>query len=268
MLGTPSEYFKRYRAQLGFTSQAEARSFLAAKNVQQPVDMNYLNNMVQRLESIVHTVNSTIHESYRYQDIDGFVEEFVRYPRDKIVEGGLISRLNNQGRRPEEVLFSWLRGYVFCEFFRPAFSTMFDTQIDAIIPIGDDDFRSRDTFKRTPTADLELNFRDELPIVLEIQCGFQGENDIKLHKFQQAWRVFEQSEKPTLCLHFDLFNGQVAIVRLDSINNDDAQFFANPRMEGQRMLRIDQQHFFWRLLNPAPSSDLIERLISDDLESN
>lgn len=55
-------------------------------------------------------------------------------PYEKIRPAGLLPRLNNQGRRPEEVLFSWLRGYAVSEFFTPVLARVFSVEIASIIP--------------------------------------------------------------------------------------------------------------------------------------
>lgn len=249
------DYAKGYREELGYTRQDQVKAFLAAKDIKAPVDEDYLDSLVERIDQIIRTINSIIHEPYRQPDIDAFVQKFVYHPKNEIVGNGLLPQLNNQGRRPENVLYSWLLGYAFCEYFCPAFSEIFDTELDSITNIGDDDFRSKETFNRTPAADLALSARGNRSVVLEVQCGLQGENDIKLHKIQQAWKVQEKEDRPTICVHIDLFNGEAAFIRLDTIEEDDGQFFSNKRMEGQKMLKINPASFVWQLMDAAPTLD-------------
>ena len=61
-----------------------------------------------------------------------------------------------------------------------------------------------------------------------------------------------------MCIHFDLYNGQVGFIPLDKIEDNDANFVTRQQMEGQSVLTIDQNYFKWRLLEPVPSLDDIE----------
>jgi len=53
-------------------------------------------------------------------------------------------------------------------------------------------------------------------------------------------------------MHFDVFNGQVAFVRLDTINDDNLNWITRQQMEGQTVFNIDQGYFGWRIMNPLP----------------
>ena len=68
----------------------------------------------------------------------------------------ILEKLNNQGRRKEEVYFSYLRGFLICEYFKEAICDIFNTDISQILHIEKDDFSSLETFKRTPKADLQI----------------------------------------------------------------------------------------------------------------
>ena len=160
--------------------------------------------------------------------------------------------MNNQGRRPEEVLFSWLRGYAVVEFFTPSISRIFDIGVNSIINIGDDNLDDIAFFRRSPKADLKINKKGR-SIKVEVQSGFQGINDIKEHKVKEAGRTKTIDGISTICVHFDLYNGQVAFVQLDKIKNNDINFVTRQQMEGQSVLTIDQNYFKWRLLDKAPS---------------
>ena len=113
-----------------------------------------------------------------------------------------------------------------------------------------------DTFRRSPKADLEI-IKNNQRIRIEVQSGFQGINDMKEHKVREARRVFEETKEHSICIHIDLFNGQVAFVQLDSIEDNDVNFVTRQQMEGQSVFSIDQNYFKWRLLDSAPCfSDL------------
>lgn len=253
----PSKYFKHYRETIGFTSQNGAKKFLGGKDICPGIDYNYLKELIARIESIVRRINSVVAETCIRDDLESFIHLHIYTPAEIIKDAGLLPRLNNQGRRPEEVLFSWLRGYVTLEYFAPTFSRVFDVDFISLTRIGDDDLKNIDTFRRTPKADLEIDKGGKC-VRLEIQSGFQGINDIKEHKVREAKRVFEEEATHSVCIHLDLFNGQVAFVQLDSIADNDCNFVTRQQMEGQSVFSIDQNYFKWRLLDEPPILDELD----------
>jgi hypothetical protein len=85
-----------------------------------------------------------------------------------------------------------------------------------------------------------------------MQSGFTGTNDIKQHKVLEAKRVFADHGTRTLAIHFDLYNGQVAFVELDDIDDDSVNWITRQQMEGQTVFNIEQNHFVWKLTEPPP----------------
>ncbi len=99
-------------------------------------------------------------------------------------------------------------------------------------------------------------------IRIEVQSGFQGINDIKEHKVREARSIYKEQQIKSICIHIDLFNGQVAFVQLDSIEESDVHFITRQQMEGQSVFTIDQNYFKWRLLDPIPNLEDLELSIS------
>ncbi len=251
-----AKYFKEYRKLLGFSNIAQAKEFLAGKDISPNIDYDYINLLNQRINDIIRRLNDIQNPDFRRNDIDLFSQQFIFRPYTLIREGGILPRLNNQGRRPEEVLFSWLRGFVIVEYFTPAIAKIFNLDIATITRIGDDDFSSLETFKRTPRADLEINLNSKR-VRIEVQSGFQGINDIKEHKVREARNNLAINQVKTICIHFDIYNGQVAFIQLDQIAENDLNWVTRQQMEGQTVFTIDQNYFKWRLLDPLPKlSDL------------
>jgi len=248
---SPTNYFKEYRTKLGFTNQNQIKDYLGAKNITPSVDYKYIDSLNERIVDIVIKINSIIHSDSRRNDLDDFIKSKILTVYETIKLNDIIPRLNNQGRRPEEVLFSWLRGFVIFEYFSPCISKIFSIKVDSILKIGNDDFNKIETFKRTPQADLKF-IKNNRTVRVEVQSGFQGINDIKQHKVLEAKRVFNQIGDLTVCIHFDLFNGQVAFVRLDNIDDTDINWVTRQQMEGQTVFSIDQNFFEWRLLDAIP----------------
>ncbi len=253
----PAIYSRKYRESLGFANQNDAKIFLAGKDLSPDVDYQYIEKLNKRLIEIITRINDAANDSYKSMNIAEFSERNILSPYKIIKESGLLQRLNNQGRRPEQVLFSWLKGYAVAEYFTPAISKIFDVSLSSIAQIGEDDLRDIETFKRSPTADLRI-IKDENKIRIEVQSGFQGINDIKEHKVREARRVFSVSGEHSVCIHIDLFNGQVAFVQLDSIQENDVNFVTRQQMEGQSVFSIEQNYFKWRLLDEMPAFDDLE----------
>jgi len=252
-----SNYFKEYRQKLGFTNQQDTKRFFAGKDIIPTVDYNYITLFNNRLVEIIKKMNELSDDSIKIEELDSFCKENVNSVFMKLKENNIIPKLNNQGRRPEQVYFSWMRGYIISNYFLKALSLVFEVDIDDIDLIGDDDLINIDTFKRTPKADLEVNLKDGQKIRLEIQSGFQGINDIKQHKVIEAKRIYRDEKISSMAIHFDLYNGQVAFVKLDKIEDDNINWITRQQMEGQTVFNIEQNYFVWKLTEEPPKfSDL------------
>lgn len=239
-----SDDFKSYRSLLGFSNQSRFKEFLSAKDINPSIDFAYIDLLNERLCAIFRALNGIY---YNPCDIDGFLQSTLFRVYGLLRNNQILNKLNNQGRRKEEVYFSWMRGFMICEYFKGAIADIFGVNLSTIKSIGDDDFNALDTFKRTPRADFELkNMR------LEVQSGFQGINDIKEHKVREARVVFEQDKLKTIVLHFDIFNGQVAFVDISRIEDNDLNWITRQQMEGQSVFNIEQNYFKWLLKDKPP----------------
>lgn len=253
----PREYFRFYRNQLGFTNQGDAKDFFGAKNIKPNIDYKYIDNLNYRLEDMVNKINQVIPKNIQHSDLKDFINLKVNKTYNIINENDLLPLLNNQGRRPEQVYFSWMRGYIMVEFFSKAIAKIFNITNKELSFIGDDDFSNLETFKRTPKADIEVKYNGKL-IRIEVQSGFQGVNDVKEHKVREAKRYFDKTKHPTLCMHFDIFNGQVAFIRLDTIKDKSVNWITRQQMEGQSVFNIDQNYFAWRLTEAIPKINKLD----------
>jgi hypothetical protein len=257
-----SEYFKDYRRRLGFTRQDEVKAFFGAKDIVPAIDLEYVASLNDRLFGIVQRLNTVVADGVRCSDEEAFRNSYIDNAFRLIVDNGILERLNNQGRRQEEVYFSWMRGYVTVNYFKEPIASMFGVDAASIRTIGDDDLANVETFRRTPTADLELPPLNGRRVRLEVQSGFQGVNDIKQHKVHEAQRAFQRENIITLVMHFDIFNGQAGIIRIDNIDDKDVNWITRQQMEGQTVLNIDQNNFIWKLTDPAPPRDIVVEIIN------
>lgn len=244
------EYFSQYRQDLGFGNQAGVKNFFGAKDIVPTVDFDYLKLINKRLYEIVDRINLVVSDDAKLSDVNDFKKEHIDRTFKIMRENGILPTLNNLGRRPEQVYFSWMRGYVVSNFFLKALGIVFEVDIERISLIGDDDLKNAGTFKKTPKADLEIHLNKENKIRVEIQSGFTGTNDIKQHKVLEAKRVFHEKGIPSLAIHFDLYNGQVAFVKLDEIEDGHVNWITRQQMEGQTVFNIDQNDFVWKVTEP------------------
>ena len=248
-----TQYFKEYRKELGFTNQGDVKKFFAGKDITPTIDYNYIELLNSRLIEIIKKINSLVAEDINFSNIDNFCVENVDVVFNKLKDNNIIQRLNNQGRRPEQVYFSWMRGYIISNYFLKALSKIFKVSLDDISLIGDDDLVNIESFKRTPTADLEILLNDGNKLRIEVQSGFVGVNDIKQHKVLEAKRIFQTDAISSLAIHFDLFNGQVAFIKLDEISETSVNWITRQQMEGQTVFNIEQNYFTWKLTDTPPS---------------
>ncbi|MFH1111616.1 MAG: restriction endonuclease [Patescibacteria group bacterium] len=241
------EYFRQYRQKLGFTNQADVKNFFGAKDITPVVDLSYVKLLNGRLYEIVDKIEDTVADEIKIHSLPAFKKEYIDRPFKIIKQSGILSILNNLGRRPEQVYFSWMRGYVVSNFFLKALGLVFEVDTANIDLIGDDDLKNVETFKKTPKADLEIRLNGKKKVRVEMQSGFTGINDIKQHKVLEAKRVFRDEGIPSLAIHIDLYNGQVAFVKLDKIEDCDVNWITRQQMEGQTVFNIDQNHFVWKI---------------------
>jgi len=252
-------YSSDYRKKMGFTTQDAAKDFLGAKDIVSGVDFAYMELLNERLKDIFETVNRVVALGVKAEDLPAFSKRHITDVFEKMKENDIIKHLNNQGRRPEQVYFSWMRGYVSANFFLKSLSLIFGVDLSKVRLIGTDDFEKTETFKRTAKADFEIAMVGHQPIRIEMQSGFTGINDIKQHKVLEAKRVYEQHKVSTLAIHYDLYNGQVAFVRLDNIKESDMNWITRQQMEGQTVFHIDQNFFVWKLTEPPVDFDVIRK---------
>jgi len=242
-----AEYFRRYRQNLGFANQTDVKNFFGAKDITPTVDFNYIKLLNKRLCDIVNKVNGVVVNEIKVADLTAFKKDHISRTFTIMKESGILPILNNQGRRPEQVYFSWMRGFVISNYFLKALGLIFGVDTSKIDLIGDDDLKSVETFKRTPKADLEIKLNGKEKIRIEMQSGFTGINDIKQHKVLEAKRVFRDDGMHTFAIHIDLYNGQVAFIKLDEIEDDSVNWITRQQMEGQTVFNIDQNYFVWKI---------------------
>ena len=242
-----AEYFGRYRKGLGFSNQIDVKNFFGAKDIIPGVDFDYLKLLNRRLFEIVKRINGAVATEIRNDDLKSFKKEHIDRCFNTMKKSGILSKLNNQGRRPEQVYFSWMRGFVVSNYFLKAVSLIFGVDVSNIDLIGDDDFKSVESFKRTPKADLEIKLNGNETVRIEIQSGFTGINDIKQHKVLEAKRYFRETGNQTIAIHFDLYNGQVAFIKLGEIEDNSINWITRQQMEGQTVFNIDQNYFIWKI---------------------
>ena len=59
--------------------------------------------------------------------------------------------------------------------------------------------------------------------------------------------MFGKTKRHTIAIHFDLYNGQVAFIKLDEIKDNSVNWITRQQMEGQTVFNIDQNYFIWKI---------------------
>lgn len=253
-----AEYFRQYRQKLGFSNQADVKNFFGAKDITPTVDFNYIDLLNERLYDIVDRLNKVVVDEIKIDNLGSFKKQNIDRVFGILKNGNILPKLNNQRRRPEQVYFSWIQGYIISNYFSKAISIIFGVPVSAISLIGDDDLRNIKTFKRTAKADLEITLNKKEKVIIEMQSGFTGTNDIKQHKVLEAKKVFNESRKHTIAIHFDLYNGQVAFIKLDEIEDDSVNWITRQNLNDGLVWNIDQNFFFWDLEKvPSPYQKIV-----------
>lgn len=127
-----TQYFKEYRKELGFTNQGDVKKFFAGKDITPTVDYNYIKLLNTRLVEIIIKINSLVSTDINILEMDKFCTDNVEIVFNKLKDNDIIQRLNNQGRRPEQVYFSWMRGYIISNYFLKALSKIFKVSLEDI----------------------------------------------------------------------------------------------------------------------------------------
>ena len=246
---------RNYRRQIGFTNQTNLKKFFKATDILS-INLEKIEKFNQRLKDIFCNVNQAIHPSVRWENMDE-INQAIDDAYTIMKKHNIFDRLNNYGRYPEDVYYNWMRGYIVCKFFSPALAKIFNIPDDNIKTVGHDSLTDADTFSQSPVADLELVI-DDSTIRLEVQSGYTGTNDIKAHKVKEARRSFQEEKILSYVVHFDLFNGTMAIVNITNIDEDNVNWVTRSQMEGQKVFAIPSEAFRWFLPNEVPCySDII-----------
>lgn len=252
-MGLDIAYARQFRQRLGFSGEKEAVDFLGAKDIRAPVDSQYIDDLLDRLIDVFARLNRNVHSSVTQPDIDRFCQKNITAIYETIKNHDILPTLNNQGRRPEEVLFSWLRGFATAQYFQSAIELAFGAV--AIEAIGDDNYTSKETFRRSAKADFSVHLPGGASLRVEAQAAFQKINDIKQHKVIEARRLWEQERVHTWVAHFSIYSGQAAFVGLDSIPDNDIQWITRQQMEGQTVWNIGAEDFAWKMTERVPQVD-------------
>lgn len=240
-------YERDFRKSLGFTNQETLKKYYKATDAV-VVNWDKIQFCNSRLSEICKKLNSVVHPCIRHEHIS-VLEEKISLAYNIMRDNNIFPRLNNQGRTPDDVYYNWMRGYLVCEFFLPAIANLFNISLSDIQHIGEDDLSDISTFSRSATADLEIISRG---IRLEMQAGFTGTNDIKRSKIEEA-RNRHQSGVITYIMHFDLFNGKVAIINISNVDASEIEY--HKAFENTDVLGIKSEWFRWKLACELPDID-------------
>ena len=244
---------QKFRKSIGFTNQDRIRDFYKAKDLV-IINWDKIDKLNERLKDIFSRIHHNIHPSIQVDDLDSFLSN-IDNTFEIMRENDIIPRLNNHGRIPENVYYSWMRGYCVATYFTKAIANILGVKENAIHQIGMDNLNDIDTFSQSPMADIEVCLDDGRTIRFEVQSGYTGANDIKKHKVNEAKRVFLSTGIRSYVIHFDLFNGRVAIIDISEIDDANTNYTENELYEGQKVFSIPSDAFKYKLVDPVPKFD-------------
>lgn len=247
---------KNWRGKLGFTSQGACKDYLGGKIIHPDIDEAYLSALNSHLADLLRRLDQAVHPDIRRGEagLRPFLEIHRDMPLKALRTHGLLPRLNNQGRRPEEVFFNWMRGHLVVQFFLPAISRLFAAFGEEVRFSGTDDYSDAASFRRSGAADLAILLKGAPRAFIEIQSGFSGINDFKRHKWVEAKTKLDEEGLPTFVVHFDLFNGCAAVFDPLAFSLDGELWVQRQQMEGQWVLPLDPNWFLWDLQATLPES--------------
>ena len=253
---------REYRRALGFTNQEKLKGFYKANDIR-VVNWTKIDMYNERICEMFRKINSVIVEEFRMSDQEfaGFKEivneAYTVLKNTRIIE----DKLNNNGRSPESVYYNWMRGYAVGAYFSKVISRVFNADADSLIQLGKDNLQEvatsgdRERFKREAIADFEIVNTD---IHIEVQAGFTGDNDIKRSKAKDA-KVRRTEGKRTFVVHFDLFNGRLAVINITSLEDNlpEDHWIENAKFEGVYTTPIPTESFKWCITTAFPENEII-----------
>ncbi len=250
---------KDYRKALGFTNQVILKKYFKATDIV-CINWDLIEKENARLIDMFSKINKTMHPNLKLTD-----EEFNDFKTQateayNTLKGfQIIEKLfNNNGRAREAVYYNWMRGYMVALYFHKTISLVFGVNDDELEQLGEDNLQkvisdgNIDSFKREAIADLQIVKKN---IHIEIQAGFTGQNDIKRSKATDA-KVRANHNWKTYVLHFDLFNGKLAVINitnLASLPND--KWTANAKFEDVETVAIADNLFKYSFGDTIPDLD-------------
>lgn len=233
---------KQFRTLMGFSSEGKTKKHLKFTD-EIPIDWERLEACTARVKDIFARINPIVHPEVQI-NIDEFNSK-IDNVFNEMRKNELFQKLTNNGRNPVDVYYNWLRGYAVCEFFIKSIANIFQVPTDNIKRIGKDDFTNIKVFKRTSDADLEIMINEALTFKLEVQSGFTGVNDIKKTKIDRAKNVKKNENMDSYLIHFDIFNGQVALYLTSNMNVNEGAW--KLKFENSKTIPIPNDAFKWNL---------------------
>lgn len=227
IIGRVFSMSKEYRKAMGFTNKGKMKDFLSAKDIVVP---NYplLEEYNTRLLEIFMLVNEQLSVPFK-DDIEKIIHEDYAIMK----QHGILQKLNNHGRSPESVYYTWRMGSLAEIVFAPFIADKL--KLNNLEKNGSDDLSNPETFKRTGDADLI----DKVARVrIDVQCGTgEGEATIKKHKFDHAAKTYDT----TYIFLAGLLTGDYALVNLKDLTN--IRFEVNQRWEGTLCWTVPEKEF-------------------------
>ena len=261
---------KDYRKALGFTNQDTLKKYFKATDIV-CINWELIEKENERLVEMFSKINQTMHPTLKmseeeFNEFKTQVNEAYSTLKDfQIIE----TFFTNNGRAREAVYYNWMRGYMVTLYFHKTISLIFDVEEGELEQLGSDNLQkvvsngNVDSFKKDAIADLQITQKN---IHIEIQAGFTGDNDIKRSKAGDA-RIRAASNWKTYVLHFDLFNGKLAVVDITNLAAlPNGRWMTNSKFESVETVTIEDDLFKYCLGDPISDLDSLKTTIETSNE--
>lgn len=221
---------REYRSLLGYSNQQNFQKYLKGQDIVS-INWDYINHITERFIDIYENVDKV--QKFK-ANID--IREYVEFIDQQVKDNDIILGLTNFGRKREDVYANLLFGKIGEKVFFNLIKNVM--RLDSLEENGDDDFSTPEKFQQTGAADL-IDHKNK--VAVDVVCGRAKRFDIKLHKLNEAKRIFDEKGFSSFQFSVDLLNGKYIETNINNLNEHD--FEENARFEGQLCYTVPEDYF-------------------------
>ena len=193
---------REYRSLLGYSNQQQFERYLKGRDIVS-INWDYINQITERFIDIYENVNKV--QKFK-ADVE--IREYVQFIDQQVKNNDIILGLTNYGRPREDVYANLLFGKIGEKVFFNLIKNVM--KLDSLEENGDDNFSTPEKFQQTGAADL-IDHKNK--VAVDVVCGRARRFDIKLHKLNEARRIYDEHRFSSFQFSVDLLNGRYTKTR-------------------------------------------------------